>query len=62
MYYRIIVKANPRAIYAVCSSYKSAEDWLKSYDPHMWMDKTVQASDLRISPSKTVYGDELENA
>jgi hypothetical protein len=49
--YKIVQKSNKHAVYA--SGFYSlgrAQQWLAAYDPRMWDDKTVQASDLEIVP------------
>jgi hypothetical protein len=51
--YKIVQKNNKHAVYA--SGFYNlgrAEQWLAAYDPRMWDDKTVQASDLEIVPEK----------
>ena len=47
--YRIVQKQNRHAVYASgFYSLARAEAWLATYNPQMWMDKTIQASDLEI--------------
>jgi hypothetical protein len=49
--FKIVQKRNKHAVYA--SGFHSlgrAEQWLADYDPRMWDDKTVQATDLEIVP------------
>ena len=49
--YKIVQKRNKHAVYA--SGFYNlgrAEQWLAAYDPRMWDDKAVQASDLEIVP------------
>lgn len=47
--YKIVQKKDKNAVYA--SGFYSlgrAQDWLHSYDPKMWDDKSINAQDLEI--------------
>ncbi len=51
MSFKIVQKANHLAIYASgFYTLDRALKWLEQYDPKMWMDKTIQATDLEIVP------------
>ena len=47
--YKIVQKKNKNAVYA-CGFYslESANAWLAQYNPKMWMEKDVLATDLEI--------------
>ena len=53
MTYKIVQKRNPHAVYASgFYSLEQAQLWLDKYDPAMWMDKTIESSDLEILEEK----------
>lgn len=46
--YKIVHKSKPALFACGFYSLKRAEAWLAAYNPQMYTDKTVQATDLEI--------------
>jgi hypothetical protein len=51
--FKIVQRKNRNAVYASgFYTVERAEQWLASYNPRMWMDKTIQREDLEIVPGR----------
>ncbi len=50
MNFHIMHKTKPHFLLAICSTEESAKRWIENFNPLIWMDKTMQKSDLIVVP------------
>lgn len=52
MKYHIKHKTKPHFLLAICGSKAAAQQWIDNFNPRIWMDKTMRATDLKIVEAK----------